>query len=100
MNNHFEGKKLLVVGGSSGIGLQTARNVLAQGGSAVIIGNRPEKTEEARQELAALGPVTALTANISDSNELARLLKILDEEHSDIDLLVNAAGVFFPKPFL
>jgi NAD(P)-dependent dehydrogenase (short-subunit alcohol dehydrogenase family) len=100
MNNHFEGKKLLVVGGSSGIGLQTARNVLAQGGSAVIIGNRPEKTEEARQELAALGPVTALAANISDSNELARLLKILDEEHSDIDLLVNAAGVFFPKPFL
>ena len=100
MNDHFVGKKLLVVGGSSGIGLQTARNILAQGGSAVIIGNRPEKTEEARQELAALGPVTALAANISDSNELARLLKILDEEHSDIDLLVNAAGVFFPKPFL
>lgn len=31
---------------------------------------------------------------------LAALLKTIDEQHSDIDLLVNAAGVFFPKPFL
>jgi len=96
----FEGKKLLVVGGSSGMGLQTARMVLAQGGKAVIIGNRPEKTEEAHRELAALGPVTALTANLSNVDDLVRLLKILDEQHPDIDLLVNAAGVFFPKPFL
>lgn len=96
----FEGKKLLVVGGSSGMGLQTARMVLAQGGKAVIIGNRPEKTEEARQELAALGPVTALTANLSNADELAHLLQVMDEQHPDIDLLVNAAGVFFPKPFL
>lgn len=28
------------------------------------------------------------------------LLKVIDEKHSDVDLLVNAAGVFFPKPFL
>jgi NAD(P)-dependent dehydrogenase (short-subunit alcohol dehydrogenase family) len=100
MSNSFEGKKLLVIGGTSGIGLETARMVLAQGGSAVIIGSRPEKTEEARQELSNLGLVTALSANISDSDELARLLRSLHENHADIDLLVNAAGVFFPKPFL
>lgn len=55
MSNQFEDKKLLVVGGTSGMGLQTARMVLAQGGRAVIVGNRAEKIEEARQELAALG---------------------------------------------
>ncbi|MBA4361269.1 SDR family NAD(P)-dependent oxidoreductase [Stutzerimonas stutzeri] len=100
MSNQFKGKKLLVVGGTSGMGLQTARMVLAQGGSAVIVGHRVDKTEEARAELAALGPVAALTADLTSNEGLAALLQTLDEQHPDIDLLVNAAGVFFPKPFL
>jgi len=100
MNKQFKGRKLLVVGGTSGMGLQTARNVLAEGGSAVIVGNRPDKAEEARKELAALGQVTALAADLSSSEGLATLLKVIDDQHTDIDLLVNAAGVFFPKPFL
>ncbi|RQQ46560.1 SDR family NAD(P)-dependent oxidoreductase [Burkholderia stagnalis] len=100
MSNQFKGKKLLVVGGTSGMGLQTAGAILAEGGSAVIVGNRPAKTEEARKELASLGEVWALTADLSSEESVATLLKTLDEQHSDIDLLVNVAGVFFPKPFL
>lgn len=100
MNNEFKGKKLLVVGGTSGMGFATARMVLNAGGDVVIVGNRPEKTEEARKELAALGQVTAVTADLSSEEGLAELLRTIDEQHSDIDLLVNAAGVFFPKPFL
>ncbi|AXI82792.1 SDR family oxidoreductase [Xylella taiwanensis] len=100
MSNQFKGKKLLVVGGTSGMGMQIARTVLADGGSVVIVGNRPEKTEEARKELAALGQVWALTADLTNDEAVASLIKTLDEQHADIDLLVNAAGVFFPKPFL
>ena len=100
MSKQFEGKKLLVVGGTSGMGLATARVVLEQGGSAVIVGHRAEKTEEARKALSALGTVWAVTADLSSDAGLAALLKTLDEQHADIDLLVNAAGVFFPKPFL
>ena len=90
----------MVVGGTSGMGLQTAQMVLAEGGSVVIVGNRPEKTEEARKELASFGEVWALTADLSSDDALAALLVTIDEQHADIDLLVNAAGVFFPKPFL
>lgn len=100
MSNQFKGKKLLVIGGTSGMGMQIARTVLAEGGSVVIVGNRPEKTEEARRELAELGQVWALTADLSKDEAVASLIKTLDEQHSDIELLVNAAGVFFPKPFL
>lgn len=100
MNNQFLGRKLLVVGGTSGMGLQVARDVLTQGGSVVVVGNRADKAEQARKELAALGPVTALVANLSNGDALASLLQTLDDQHQDIDLLVNAAGVFFPKPFL
>lgn len=100
MSAQFKGKKLLVVGGTSGMGLGTARLVLSQGGSVVIVGSRPEKTEEARKELSTLGPVAALVADLTSDEGLSGLLSIISEQHADIDLLVNAAGVFFPKPFL
>ena len=100
MSDQFKGKKLLIVGGTSGMGLETARMVLVEGGSVVIVGNRPEKTEAARCELAALGQVWALTANLASDESVRALLETVDGQHADIDLLVNAAGVFFPKPFL
>ena len=100
MNDSFKGKKLLVVGGTSGMGFAAARMVMAAGGTAVIVGNRPDKTEDARKELAAFGQVAALTADLASADGLAQLLRTIDEQHPDIDLLVNAAGVFFPKPFL
>ncbi|MBU2226048.1 MAG: SDR family oxidoreductase [Gammaproteobacteria bacterium] len=100
MSNTFEGKKLLVVGGTSGMGFESARLVLAGGGQVVIIGNRAEKTAQARQELVAYGPVVALTVNLTNAEEVQALTDTLNKEHADIDLLVNAAGVFFPKAFL
>jgi len=49
--------------------------------------------------LAELGTAEALVADLSSSDGLAQLLQALDQ-HTDVGLLVNAAGVFFPKPFL
>lgn len=100
MSNQFKGKKLLVVGGTSGMGMETARMVLSEGGSVVIVGHRADKTEAARQTLSEAGQVWAVTADLSSEAGVAALLKTIDEQHEDIDLLVNAAGVFFPKPFL
>ena len=42
----FAGQKLVVVGGSSGMGRQTAADVVAAGGSAVIIGDGQDKVDE------------------------------------------------------
>ena len=100
MSTQFEGKKLLVVGGTSGMGFEVARAVLTEGGTAVIVGNRAEKAEEASKALAVYGPVDVLIANLSEEDGVLSLLNVIDERHSDIDLLVNAAGIFFPKPFL
>ena len=100
MSNQFEGNKLLVVGGTSGIGLETARMALNEGARVVIVGSRAEKTDQARTELESIGPVSALTADLSTDDGVASLLETLDQQHPDIDLLVNAAGLFIPKPFL
>ncbi|CAH0525500.1 SDR family NAD(P)-dependent oxidoreductase [Vibrio hippocampi] len=100
MNKQFSGKKLLVVGGTSGMGFETAKMVLQEGGEVVIVGNRPEKAQAAQKELAEFGPVEALSANLKSEDGVQSLLSVIDEKHSDVDMLVNAAGVFFPKPFL
>lgn len=100
MSDLFSGKKLLVIGGTSGMGYETARQVLEQGGSAVIVGHRTDKAENAQQALATLGAVEALTADLTSEVGVNTLIDTITEKHQDIDLLVNAAGVFFPKPFL
>lgn len=101
--NTFENRKLLVIGGTSGVGLETAKLVLEQGGKVVILGNRPEKAEEARKQLAQINgedKVSALTANLLDMASVHGLIEKLKTEHADIDLLVNSAGVYFPNTFL
>lgn len=100
MPGEFAGRKLLVVGGTSGMGLETARRVSSQGGSVVLIGRRQDRIDAALAQLGATGPAAAITADIARGDDLAGLLERLDAEHRDIDLLVNAAGIFVPKPFV
>lgn len=100
MANDFKGRKLLVIGGTSGMGFEAARMVLREGGQAVIVGQRADKTETALRQLSADGPVSALAADITSATGLETLMQTIDAQHPDVDLLVNAAGVFFPKPFL
>jgi len=96
----FEGQKLVVVGGSSGMGRQTAADVVAAGGSAVIIGQVPGKVEDTVKELAKDGTAYGITADLADREQVQRVCQQLAEEHADATLLVNAAGFFIPKTFL
>ena len=100
MGNQFKGRKLLVVGGTSGMGFEVARMVLAEGGEVVVVGHRADKTDAARQQLAAVGRVSALTADLTSDAGIQAVVQELDAQHPDVDLLVNAAGVFLPKAFL
>jgi NAD(P)-dependent dehydrogenase (short-subunit alcohol dehydrogenase family) len=96
----FEGQKLVVVGGSSGMGRQAAADVVAAGGSAVIIGQDPGKVNDTVQTLAENGKAYGITADLADRNQVERVRQQLADEHADATLLVNAAGFFIPKPFL
>lgn len=100
MSQLFAGQKLIVVGGTSGIGKAVARAVLEQGGSAVLIGNRKAKLQAAVDELEAYGPVVGEQANISNPAERQALIERLQQNHADATLLVNSAGIFLPKSFL
>ncbi len=100
MGLEFREQKLIVVGGTSGIGKAVSKIVLENGGTAVIVGRREAKTKAATKELTPYGPVFGETADITDRTERIALVDRLDSQHRDATLLVNAAGVFLPKPFL
>jgi len=100
VNPVFAGQKLVVVGGSSGMGRQTAADVVAAGGSAVIIGQDQARVDDTVQELAKDGKAWGLTAELTDRDQAERVRQQLAAEHADATLLVNAAGFFIPKPFL
>lgn len=99
MSALFSGKKLLVVGGTSGMGFETAKLVLKNGGSVVLVGNRQDKAEQARQALMADGQVSIIIADLMKEEGMQHVINTINVEHQDISLLVNAAGVFFPKAF-
>ena len=100
MGQDFTGRKLVVVGGSSGMGRQVAADVVSRGGSAVVIGSRPERVEKTVADLTTRGQAWGITADLRDPAEAARVREELAGQHADATLLVNAAGVFKPLPFL
>ena len=100
MTQTFAGQKIIVVGGTSGMGKAVAQSILSGGGSAVIVGSRQLKLDNAVNELSQYGTVFGELANISDREQTKALINRLNTNHSDATLLVNAAGVFLPKPFV
>ena len=100
MAQQFTSRKLVVIDGSSGIGRQVAADVVAADGSAGIVGHRPDKVEQTVAKLSATGTAWGITADLRDLAELEKVQAQLADEHADVTLLVNAAGVFKPLPFL
>ena len=100
MTSGFEARKVVVVGGSSGMGRETATDVVAGGGSAVIIGRDQAHVDETVAELAKQGSAWGITADLADRSQVEEVRRQLEGEHADATLLVNAAGFFIPKPFL
>lgn len=100
MDQDFEGRKLLVIGGGSGIGAQVAADLLARGASVVLAGRSAAKLEATAARLATPARVATVTADITTPAGFEALTQALHGPHRDVDLFVNAAGVFVPKPFL
>ncbi|MBG6218993.1 NAD(P)-dependent dehydrogenase (short-subunit alcohol dehydrogenase family) [Arthrobacter sp. CAN_A6] len=100
-SNDFNGSKLIVIGGTSGMGYAAADRVASAGGEVVIVGRNQAKLDAAQKRLSAHGhPVHALAADLNTATDVEALRERLNAEHADANLLVNAAGVFVPKPFL
>ncbi|MFP1132858.1 SDR family NAD(P)-dependent oxidoreductase [Asticcacaulis sp. W401b] len=95
-------KVSLIVGGSTGMGRAAAELLVREGRSVLLVGRDADKLGVAQKELNALGTGSAeiLAADLYSSDDVKSLVAGIDGESRHIDQLVNAAGYFFPKPFL
>jgi NAD(P)-dependent dehydrogenase (short-subunit alcohol dehydrogenase family) len=97
----FKGKVAIVTGGSSGIGKETAKRLVAEGASVVLSGKDEAKLHSAAEEIAAGGDqVRVLAGDIAKPETGAALVEKAEQEFGGLDILVNNAGVFRPKPFV
>lgn len=100
MDNQFNNKTALIVGGSSGMGKETAKQLLQQGAKWVaIIGYQDTKIEQAKKELSQFGEVKTLKADLTKWVEVNKAIDFV-KALGQTDLLVNAVGVFVPKSFI
>ena len=89
----IRGKRILITGASSGIGLETALKVGEAGGTVLLVARTREKLEEvARQVEDAGGTAHVHPADLSDLDDIERLAREVLDEHGGVDVLVNNAG--------
>ena len=80
--------KALVTGGSSGIGYATAQLLRDRGAEVAICGRRADALDEAASELGAL----AIVADVSNEDEVKRMVARVIAELGDYNVLINNAG--------
>jgi uncharacterized oxidoreductase len=85
----LKGKTVLITGGASGIGLEAAKQFLANGASVTITGRNQAKLDEARKLYPA---ITAIRSDVSDAVDAQKLFKQV-KQLGGIDILYNNAGV-------
>jgi short-subunit dehydrogenase len=88
----FEGETVVITGGSSGIGKSLARAFLRAGAEVTIVGNQPERLQQALEELKAIsGSVTALPCDVSDLRQVRELVGQQEKVRAP-GILINNAG--------
>lgn len=97
---NFSGKKALVIGGGSGMGLEAAKQLVQGGASVTLVGRHLEKLEKARQSFGAPDRVHIFQADLTKKDDVGSLVRHVRDGMKDVNYLVNAAGVFSTKAFL
>lgn len=97
----FENKTVIITGGGSGIGKEVARRFIEQGASVIINGRNEDKLKDAAAAIDPSGGLCAIhVGDISNPRTAKEIVDFATETFGGVDILINNAGVFAPKPFL
>ena len=86
------GQTVVVIGGSSGIGLETARRARSEGANVILAGRDPERVEHAARELGARSSAAF------DATDFERLARFFDELPTPVDhIMLTAGGPYYAR---
>jgi short-subunit dehydrogenase involved in D-alanine esterification of teichoic acids len=85
----IKGKTVLITGGASGIGLEAAKQFLANGASVIITGRNQGKLDDAKKLYPA---IIAIKSDVSEADDAQKLFNQV-QQLGGIDILYNNAGV-------
>lgn len=95
----LRGKTVLITGGSRGLGLALARQMVRERARVAICGRDPESLEQALSSLAGTSAeVMAVPADVTDQASVEELIEKVRQRFGPIDVLVNNAGVIEVGP--
>ncbi len=97
----FNQNLAIIIGGSSGMGLETAKKLSSNNMELLITGKDKQKLENAAAEIQKLGAkVDILVLDLYDKEQVFQFMSSMSDETRRVKYLVNAAGYFKPITFL
>ena len=85
-------KTILITGATSGIGLAAAKKLANKKNQLILCGRRQHKLDEISNEISKITNVLTLRFDVSNKDEVNKVLENLPKEFSSIDVLINNAG--------
>lgn len=93
----LRGRRVVVTGGASGIGLATARRFVAEGGRVVVLDRDEARFAGLEREVPGLAGCVAV--DVSSADAMAAAFRRVDELLGGVDVVIANAGVSFRTPF-
>lgn len=92
MTEGIEGKVVVITGASSGLGEAAAR-LLSRGGAKLVLGARRVERLQALAKELSLGDGAVLKTDVTDRNQVTRLVEQAVAAHGRVDVIINNAGL-------
>jgi 3-oxoacyl-[acyl-carrier protein] reductase len=100
MNEKLQGKRVVITGGTRGIGFAIAGRLLEAGCGVLICGRTEQGIERALSQfqLTSSYKISGIVADVSQYEDVVRLFRRADSDLGGVDVLINNAGIGIFQP--